>query len=521
MDGGGSAADTERVRHNDPAGCAPRQDWQESAHAEQWQHPRRADGRCRKRARAHAGAGAPTATALDAEADDLRTPAPGSPAPTNPVAPAASASHVCDSDRSFRHISGDESVRSSQASKRHMARPATHAAVPTAAGKRAAPRPPAGADADAAARCTALAASRATPGNSACACLSCTRRAAGPQMPRPNYMRAQKWLNCPCDKRKECPRCISPTRGHARRADMVSWLFEVVQEWEWRVCGALQACSASPSSWRKTLTWHTAVSYLDRFLSVFAVRKRMLKVTARRSKPLFCACAWHAAARAPGLHRGARALSPYLAQPRPVSSPLPHVSAAAALFISLHFVSACVSLSVWISLSLSLSLSRSRSLSCLCPLAHSLPPSAAPRSLVQLVGISCLILAIKYEETESVHMESFLDIYCHGQYTKQEIIAMEQQILKVLNFDLQMVTPVAYLETAFWGCETSDGARYYAHFLTDVLLLDGEKRFDYHPAVIAGAAFKLALHVRCRTCGPCARARHATAAWCCGRTRPA
>jgi len=57
------------------------------------------------------------------------------------------------------------------------------------------------------------------------------------------------------------------------------------------------------------------------------------------------------------------------------------------------------------------------------------------RSKLQLLGISCLLIADKYESVNFLDIDTL--VYCSDNaYTKKEIVDMEFEILKVLNFDL-------------------------------------------------------------------------------------
>ena len=54
---------------------------------------------------------------------------------------------------------------------------------------------------------------------------------------------------------------------------------------------------------------------------------------------------------------------------------------------------------------------------------------------LQLVGITCLILAAKYEEPRAVSLEHFAFL-CGNQHVISDLIRMEAQILKRFNYDM-------------------------------------------------------------------------------------
>lgn len=65
----------------------------------------------------------------------------------------------------------------------------------------------------------------------------------------------------------------------------------------------------------------------------------------------------------------------------------------------------------------------------------------------QLVGITCLWIASKYEEIYPPRMKNYIQV-TDSSYTIAELKAMEGKILLALNFNLQFITPLALLEAA-------------------------------------------------------------------------
>ena len=59
-----------------------------------------------------------------------------------------------------------------------------------------------------------------------------------------------------------------------------------------------------------------------------------------------------------------------------------------------------------------------------------------PLSELQLVGVACLFIAAKFEETYQVPQVKQLVSCCAGQYTAPQILQMEADIIKQLNFEL-------------------------------------------------------------------------------------
>lgn len=64
----------------------------------------------------------------------------------------------------------------------------------------------------------------------------------------------------------------------------------------------------------------------------------------------------------------------------------------------------------------------------------------------QLVGITCLWIASKYEEIYPPRMKNYIEV-TDSSYTLTELKAMEGKILLTLKFNLSYTTPLHILET--------------------------------------------------------------------------
>ena len=62
----------------------------------------------------------------------------------------------------------------------------------------------------------------------------------------------------------------------------------------------------------------------------------------------------------------------------------------------------------------------------------------------QLVGITCLWIASKYEEIYPPRMRNYVDV-TDSSYSTAELKAMEGRILLALHFNLTRVTPLSLL----------------------------------------------------------------------------
>lgn len=64
---------------------------------------------------------------------------------------------------------------------------------------------------------------------------------------------------------------------------------------------------------------------------------------------------------------------------------------------------------------------------------------------LQLVGVTCMLIASKYEEIYAPIVSDFVYITDNA-YSKEEILRMERKIISTLNFDLQITSSLRFLE---------------------------------------------------------------------------
>ncbi|GMH02829.1 hypothetical protein Nepgr_004668 [Nepenthes gracilis] len=69
---------------------------------------------------------------------------------------------------------------------------------------------------------------------------------------------------------------------------------------------------------------------------------------------------------------------------------------------------------------------------------------AINRRKLQLLGVSCMLVASKYEEISPPHVEDFCYI-TDNTYTKDEVVDMERDVLKFLNFEIGNPTIKTFL----------------------------------------------------------------------------
>jgi len=111
------------------------------------------------------------------------------------------------------------------------------------------------------------------------------------------------------------------------------------------------------------------------------------------------------------------------------------------------------------------------------------------RDILQLVGITSMLIASKYEEIYSPECNDFVYI-SDGAYTKQQILHMEQNILNTLNFNITHPSSLHFLRRY----SKAGGSDYTLHtickYLIEVILID-VKFLKYPPSLQAAASVYL------------------------------
>ncbi|XP_005146001.1 G2/mitotic-specific cyclin-B2 [Melopsittacus undulatus] len=111
------------------------------------------------------------------------------------------------------------------------------------------------------------------------------------------------------------------------------------------------------------------------------------------------------------------------------------------------------------------------------------------RKRLQLVGVTALLLASKYEEMFSPDVADFVYITDNA-YTSNEIREMEIVILQELNFSLGRPLPIHFLRRASKAGEADAKQHMLAKYLMELTLVDYDM-VHYRPSEIAAAALCL------------------------------
>ncbi|NWU84677.1 CCNB2 protein, partial [Onychorhynchus coronatus] len=126
---------------------------------------------------------------------------------------------------------------------------------------------------------------------------------------------------------------------------------------------------------------------------------------------------------------------------------------------------------------------------CVALIDRFLQSHPVPRRKLQLVGVTAMLLASKYEEILCPDVADFVYITDNA-YTSSEIREMEMIILKELNFDLGRPLPIHFLRRASKAGEADAKQHTLAKYLMELTLIDYDM-VHHRPSEVAAAALCL------------------------------
>jgi G2/mitotic-specific cyclin 1/2 len=109
---------------------------------------------------------------------------------------------------------------------------------------------------------------------------------------------------------------------------------------------------------------------------------------------------------------------------------------------------------------------------------------------LQLVGITAMFIASKYEEVLSPHIANFRHIADDG-FTEAEILSAERFVLATLDYDLSYPNPMNFLRRISKADNYDIQSRTIGKYLMEISLLD-HRLLSYRPSHLAAAAMYLA-----------------------------
>ncbi|KAI1736510.1 cyclin-like protein [Xylaria scruposa] len=109
---------------------------------------------------------------------------------------------------------------------------------------------------------------------------------------------------------------------------------------------------------------------------------------------------------------------------------------------------------------------------------------------LQLVGVTAMFIASKYEEVLSPHVVNFKQV-TNDEFTEEEILSAERYILAVLNYDLSYPNPMNFLRRISKADNYDIQTRTIGKYLMEISLLD-QRFLQYRSSHVAAAAIYLA-----------------------------
>ncbi|XP_056288059.1 G2/mitotic-specific cyclin-B1 isoform X2 [Pseudoliparis swirei] len=116
-----------------------------------------------------------------------------------------------------------------------------------------------------------------------------------------------------------------------------------------------------------------------------------------------------------------------------------------------------------------------------------------PKKQLQLVGVSAMFLASKYEEMYPPEISDFAFVTDRA-YTTAEIRDMEMSLLRVLKFQLGRPLPLQFLRRASKIYEVTAEQHTLAKYLLELTMVDYDM-VHFPPSMVASASLALALKV--------------------------
>ncbi|KAL5287806.1 CCNB2 family protein [Megaselia abdita] len=115
------------------------------------------------------------------------------------------------------------------------------------------------------------------------------------------------------------------------------------------------------------------------------------------------------------------------------------------------------------------------------------------RDYLQLVGVTALFIASKYEELYPPSMDDFVYI-TDNTYSKQEILAMEMKIIRTLGYNLSRPLPIQFLRRCSKAAEASDYHHSMAKYFLELTSTDYTMA-TIAPSKVAAASLLLSLRL--------------------------
>ncbi|RLM74004.1 cyclin-B2-1 [Panicum miliaceum] len=115
-----------------------------------------------------------------------------------------------------------------------------------------------------------------------------------------------------------------------------------------------------------------------------------------------------------------------------------------------------------------------------------LEKQVVPRKKLQLVGVTAMLLACKYEEV-SVPVVEDLVLISDRAYIKGQILEMEKLILNTLQFNMSVPTPYVFMRRFLKAADSDKQLELVSFFMLELCLVEYQM-LKYQPSLLAAAA---------------------------------
>lgn len=108
------------------------------------------------------------------------------------------------------------------------------------------------------------------------------------------------------------------------------------------------------------------------------------------------------------------------------------------------------------------------------------------RKKLQLIGVTALLLACKYEEI-SVPLVDDLIFISDLTYTRKEILQMEKEMVNALQFKMSVPTPYVFMRRFLKAAQSDNKLEVLSFFIVELALVEYEM-LKFPPSLLAAAA---------------------------------
>ncbi|XP_019187131.1 PREDICTED: G2/mitotic-specific cyclin-2 isoform X2 [Ipomoea nil] len=108
------------------------------------------------------------------------------------------------------------------------------------------------------------------------------------------------------------------------------------------------------------------------------------------------------------------------------------------------------------------------------------------RKKLQLVGVTAMLLACKYEEV-SVPVVEDLILISDKAYTRQDVLDMEKLMVNMLQFNMSVPTPYVFMRRFLKAAQCDKKSEHMAFFMIDLCLVE-YPMLRFPPSLLAAAA---------------------------------